>query len=117
MIHVVIDTTIYRKDPCRQKVEFQTIARLADAGLIKLYIPHVGLHEFATWLQAEYTNDLRHIKKALKSVEGLPRSDSNGVEVRRRKDQYEGLTKSLEGHAEREFTSGAGQHAKRHTIA
>src|SRR5260370_1038460 len=116
MIHVLIDTTIYRKDPCRQKVEFQTIARLADAGLIKLHIPHVVLHEFATWLQAEYTNDLRDIKKALKSIEGLPLSDSNRVEVRRMKYQIEGLTKSLEGHAEREFTAWAGQHAKVHPI-
>jgi hypothetical protein len=104
MIHVLIDTSIYRKDPRRQKIELQTIARMADAGIITLHIPHVVLHEFATWLQAEYTNHLRDIKKALKSIEGLPLSDSNRVEVRRMNNQIEGLTKSLEGHAERDFT-------------
>jgi hypothetical protein len=48
MIDVVIDTSIYRTDPKREKAAFRVLAKLAANGFVRVHIPHVVEREFST---------------------------------------------------------------------
>ena len=48
MIHVILDTNIYRKNPDRKNPNFKTLEKLAKANSIRLHIPYVVLREFQT---------------------------------------------------------------------
>lgn len=48
MIDVVIDTSIYRTDPKREKAAFRVLTKLAANGFVRVHIPHVVEREFST---------------------------------------------------------------------
>lgn len=70
-VHVLLDTSIYRRDPARRSAAFQTLARLAAAELIHLHLPWVAKREFETYLEDKCADKLRQIPVA---VNGLKRS-------------------------------------------
>jgi len=48
MIHVFLDSSIYRQDPLRKSAAFQALARMGNADEIALHIPYFVKHEFLT---------------------------------------------------------------------
>lgn len=48
MIDVVVDTSIYRTDPKREKAAFRVLTKLATNGFVRVHIPHVVEREFST---------------------------------------------------------------------
>lgn len=70
MIHVVLDTSIYRSNPDRDNLHFKAVEKLSSAGLLRLHIPYVVLREFQTQQRAIYSKDLT---KAISGLHGLSR--------------------------------------------
>ena len=70
MIHIVLDTNIYRSDPNRSKLNFKAIERLGKANLLKLYIPYIVEREFQTQQREIYSKD---VQKSLSGLDGLLR--------------------------------------------
>jgi len=70
LIHVVLDTNIYRNNPDRTSLNFKAIEKLANAGLVKLHIPYIVEREFQTQQREIYSKDLT---KALSGLSGLSR--------------------------------------------
>lgn len=48
MIHVLLDTSIYRSDPPRRRAAFQTLAALCEAGDITLHVASIVKREFVS---------------------------------------------------------------------
>ena len=68
MIHVVLDTNIYRSNPNRDSLYFKALEKLAKAGLLRLHIPYIVLREFQTQQREIYSKDLT---KAVSGLSGL----------------------------------------------
>jgi PIN domain len=62
LIHVVLDTSIYRMDPKRTQAAFQAFARLCKWGAVTLHVPYFVKREF---LSQQHTA----IKAAVKSIQ------------------------------------------------
>jgi len=61
LIHIVLDTNIYRNNPGRNNLNFQAIEKLANAGWLKLHVPYVVEREFQTQQREIYSRDLEKI--------------------------------------------------------
>ncbi len=48
MIDLVVDTSIYRADPKREKAAFRVLTKLATNGFVRVHIPYVVEREFST---------------------------------------------------------------------
>lgn len=72
MIHVLLDTSIYRQDPHRKSVAFQAIVKMATADELTLHIPYFVKHEFLTYRQIEYTKTLQSIESSLTKLSKHP---------------------------------------------
>lgn len=70
MIHVVLDTNIYRSNPNRDNLHFKALERLSKNGVIRVHIPYVVLREFQTQQREIYSKDLA---KAVSGLSGLSR--------------------------------------------
>ena len=70
MMHVVIDTSVYRTDPKRGKAGFQAITRLAAARRIRIHLPYYIRQEVLTQ-QAELLS--KEFNKAIKSLASVER--------------------------------------------
>ena len=68
MLHVIIDTSIYRNDPKRGKGAFRALTRLCEGGKIVLYIPAFVKGEFASQQRIAVEDEIRHIITAAKSI-------------------------------------------------
>lgn len=68
MIHVVIDTSIYRADPKREKAAFRVLAKLATNGFIRVHIPHVVEREFSTQQLSSLEGAFGEAKKSVSSI-------------------------------------------------
>lgn len=62
MIYLVIDTTAFRNDPARKKAAFRSLKRLAEAGEIKVHVPHVVMEEFLSQQIEQYVAGLSEIR-------------------------------------------------------
>jgi hypothetical protein len=70
MIHVLLDSSIYRNDPTRQRLGFRTLAGLCEKKLVTLHIPSIVIREFTTHLVLEAEAVLA---EAVRSVKKLSR--------------------------------------------
>lgn len=72
MIHVLLDSSIYRNDPSRRRLAFKTLAGLCEKKLVTLHVPSIVKREFTTYLavQAEAV-----LGEAVRSLKKLTRSD------------------------------------------
>ena len=70
MMHVVIDTSVYRTDPKRSRAGFHAITRLAVARQIRIHLPYYVRQEVLTQ-QAERLS--KEFNKAIKSLESVKR--------------------------------------------
>lgn len=70
MIHIVLDTNIYRSNPARDNLHFRALEKLSKASSLCLHIPYVVLREFQTQQRELYSKDL---EKAVSGLAGLSR--------------------------------------------
>lgn len=68
MIHVVLDTNIYRDNPRRDNLHFKALEKLSKAGVIRLHIPYVVMREFQTQQREIYSKDLAKTTSGLHSL-------------------------------------------------
>ncbi|MFA7255713.1 MAG: PIN domain-containing protein [Candidatus Omnitrophota bacterium] len=54
MIHLVLDTSIYRADPNRKKAAFIALLKLGANGYVKLHMPYIVEREFKSQRLEEY---------------------------------------------------------------
>jgi hypothetical protein len=107
MIHLVIDTSIYRTDPRRIKAGFKAIERMAVAGLIKLHIPCVVLKEFLTQQTTETAKHLKSINDGLDALGSMPCNAGINAALEQVRQKAETLAKTLEDFPEAEFKEWA----------
>ncbi len=74
MIHVLLDSNIYRQDPLRKSAAFQALARMGNAGELALHIPYFVKQEFLTHRREEYEKLLRDVKAGLAKLTKRPLS-------------------------------------------
>ena len=53
MIHVLLDSSIYRGDPLRRRLAFATLTGLCERKLVVLHVPTIVKREFTTNLVVE----------------------------------------------------------------
>lgn len=70
MIHVILDTNIFRHDPTHSKPPFKALIKLIEAKQIRLHIPHIVEREFQTQQRNNYE---KSVSKAINSMRGLIR--------------------------------------------
>lgn len=84
MIHVVIDTSIYRTDPRREKAAFRILAKLAMNGFVRVHIPHVVEREFSTQqissLESAFSEARKFTPAIRKKVSESLAHEVNGIE-------------------------------------
>jgi PIN domain len=68
LIHVVIDTSIYRSDPKREKAAFRALTRLCWSRLVQLHLPHYVKREFLSQQQSAMNEALNQIRTAAKAI-------------------------------------------------
>jgi hypothetical protein len=68
MIDVVIDTSIYRADPKREKAAFRVMTKLATNGFVRVHIPHVVEREFSTQQLTSLDSTFGEARKFVSSV-------------------------------------------------
>lgn len=74
MIHVVIDTSIYRQDASREKASFITFSNLCKSDVIKLHLPAVVKDEFITQIP-EFTEPLSEAISKIRSFSSKKSED------------------------------------------
>lgn len=69
MVHVVLDTNIFRHDPTRNKVSFRALSKLSKSGFAKIYIPYIVYKEFLSQEIKEYLDNFEKLKKGIKYLQ------------------------------------------------
>ena len=106
MIHLVLDTTVYRSNPSMDNLHFKAIEKLALAGELKLHIPYVVLREFQTQQREHYSKDLA---KAISGLSGLTKKSLDKAiasKVAALKDDLETDSPSILSSAEDQIFNG-----------
>ena len=78
MLHLILDTSVYRSTPRLDSKEFTLLARLAESGQAVIHVPYVVEREFATELdrtqRQRITEAVRALSRALAFTPLGPRS-------------------------------------------
>lgn len=104
MIHVLIDTSIYRQNPKRDSLNFIAIEKLADANWLKVHIPYIVEREFQTQQREIYSKDLNN---AINGLNGLARkqlSPEYSKTIQRITEELESKKELILDDAENQFT-------------
>lgn len=107
MIHVLIDTSIYRQNPLRDNLNFKAIKKLADAKWLKVHIPYIVEREFQTQQREIYSKDLN---LALNGLNGLSRkklSPTFSEKIEFLKNKLESEKEAILDNSEYQFTEWA----------
>ena len=68
MIHLVLDTSIYRQKPRLDSPEFKTLNYLSEKECIKIHVPFFVEKEFYSYLEIEQENKLDATIRSLNSI-------------------------------------------------
>lgn len=107
MIHVVLDTNIYRNNPDRDNLHFKALEKLSKADSLCLHIPYVILREFQTQQREIYSKDLA---KAISGLSGLSRKLlDKGIldKLNATRVELEGESENILSNAENQITNWA----------
>lgn len=72
MIHVALDTNIYRKKPRLDSPEFKALFFLAKSACIRLHVPFFVEMEFKSQIEAEQRKRVESILSNLEKISGFP---------------------------------------------
>jgi len=67
-IGILIDSTVLRQDPYRERSSFKVLSRLACKGIIGLYVPEIAINEYRTSRELELLRPLSDAKSALNKM-------------------------------------------------
>lgn len=107
LIHVVLDTNIYRNNPSRDNLHFKALEKLSKAGVIRLHIPYVVMREFQTQQREIYSKDLM---KAISGLSGLSRKllDADILDkLKALKNELDNESENILSNAENQITHWA----------
>lgn len=68
MINLVLDTSIYRKNPSRTNQNFEALKRLSKGNVLKLHIPYIVQREFQTHLASEIEKQVKEVEKGFNGL-------------------------------------------------
>jgi PIN domain len=91
MIQLVLDTSILRNDPKREKAAFRAIERLAKVGLLKLHIPYYVKQEFVTQQTEIIAKKLNEIDSGAKAILRYSAKEELVAYAQATKDQAEAI--------------------------
>lgn len=66
--HIVLDSSIFRSDPRREKAAFRSLTRLASNRLVQIHIPHVVEREFTTHQETQLDSVFGEARRFIASV-------------------------------------------------
>lgn len=120
--NVLIDTSVYRKNPSRSGLSFHALARLCHASIVKLHLPYIVEREFQTQQCAIYGKDFH---AATSSIEALTRRGVSAAHAARLKAvevELKALSEAVIGEAETTLgvwadSIGAQRHPITHDLA
>ncbi|MEQ8426319.1 MAG: PIN domain-containing protein [Gammaproteobacteria bacterium] len=75
MIHVVLDTNIYREKPRLDSAEFKTLVHLSNNNCIRIHVPFFVEKEFCSHLEIEQA---KHVDSAIRSIKSILNYDDSG---------------------------------------
>lgn len=93
MIHVILDTSIYRQKPRLDSPEFRALSYLANKGCLQLHVPYFVEKEFCSWLEYEQCGKT---KKAEKLLTGILNYDGVGTQTSELKKYVKHLQENLQ---------------------
>ena len=103
MVDIVLDTSVYREDPWRKKVDFVTLSRLLKAEKVRLHVPYFVKYEVVTFLSQYYfLRHLDNIRKAIKDIKRNLRSEDVAFIVNF-EQEYNAIRERLKNYAMIEF--------------
>jgi|CXWL01.1.fsa_nt_gi hypothetical protein len=105
MIHVLLNTTVFRQDPQRKKASFHALSELGKSQRLSLHIPYIVQKEFIGYLQDEYLENLDQLKGSLAKLvrKNLPASITESLKQFQSKTK--GFDKRVFAHLEKEFST------------
>ena len=68
MIHVFLDTTVFRDDPLRRKAPFKVIERLAELGKVEIHVSDISRREFITQQEHHFDEQIGKLLSAIKDL-------------------------------------------------
>lgn len=74
MMHILLDSCIFRQDPQRKSAAFQALSKLGASGELTLHIPYFVKNELLTQREKEYLKHLGGLKKHLAKLVNKPLS-------------------------------------------
>ena len=107
MIHVLIDTSVYRQNPQRDSLNFKAIEKLSDANWLKVHIPYIVEREFQTQQREIYSKDLINALSGLKGLARKKLSLKYSKKIKSLKDKLESEKEAILDNAEYQFIEWA----------
>ncbi len=107
MIHVVLDTNIYRHNPARDNLGFRALGKMAKAGLLKLHIPYIIEREFQTQQRKNYSDDLNQVVTGLNGLTRKQLSPTIAARISSLKEELERDSEVILADSENQFTNWA----------
>lgn len=118
MIHVVLDTNIYRQNPARNNLGFGALTKMAKAGLLKLHIPYIVEREFQTQQRKNYSEDLNKILSGLSGLARKQLSQDIAARISSLREELERDSEAILADSEIQFVNWAEEvGANRHSLS
>ncbi|GAB6139265.1 PIN domain-containing protein [Halanaerobaculum tunisiense] len=82
MLHVLMDTSVFRSNPPRKKPIFKSIVKVSRNNELKLHVPELVKREFLSQNYTHYKNDFEDLEKGLNGLlrRSLPEDLENNLE-------------------------------------
>ena len=65
MIHLVLDTNVYRKNSKLNTTDFRTLAKLVELRCLELHVPYIVEREFSTYLEQQQRQNVKDLTRSL----------------------------------------------------
>ena len=104
MLHIVIDTSIYRTDPWRKKAAFKAVERLAKADKLKLHVPYFVKEELISFARSEYENHVDKLQQEISRLQQKPLSKKLTNQLNKFRGQFETIKDDLTRFPETEIS-------------
>ena len=115
--HLLLDTSIYRKNPSRTDLPFQALERLCKHNKVQLHIPYIVEREFQTYLIEPYVKSLNTSISELNALIRRGLSEGTIDQMKRIRDEISETKLTILSDVENAFTAWANSiGAQRHSI-
>ena len=68
MIHLVLDTNVYRKNSKLNTTDFRTLAKLVNQRCLELHVPYIVEREFSTYLEQQQRQNVKDLTRSLSKI-------------------------------------------------